>query len=88
MVGEGATVVAAGALEDDPDPEPEPPAVGDTDGTTALPHEEPVGVDKAEDVARPSCSTESPGSGKIRSVESTVPQPLPTLATNMSGRAL
>lgn len=45
-------------------------------------------MDRAEEVCWPSCSTESPGSGKRTSVESTVPQPLPTLATNISGRAL
>jgi hypothetical protein len=71
----------------DPDPDP-PPAVGETDGATTWPQEEPVGVDRAEEVCRPSCSTESPGSGKSKSVESTVAQPLPMLAVNMSGRAL
>jgi len=63
----------------------EPPAVGDAPETTAA--QDPVGVESAEEVAVPSCSTESPGAGKSRSVESTVPQPLPMLATNMSGKA-
>jgi hypothetical protein len=36
----------------------------------------------------PSFSTESPGLGKARSVESTVPHPLLILAVNMFGRAL
>jgi hypothetical protein len=64
----------------------EPPAVEEAAELTAL-AQEPVGVERADDVCSPSCSTESPGSGNRRSVESTVPQPLPILATNMFGRA-
>ena len=45
----------------------------------------PVGLAKLGVAA--SLSTTLPGSGKIRSVDDTVPQPLPMLATNMLGRA-
>jgi len=79
---EPAAVVAA--VADDP---PSEPAEGATVADTALPQAEPVAVWRALLVARPSCSTELPGSGKRRSVESTVWQPLPMLATNMFGRA-
>jgi hypothetical protein len=48
----------------------------------------PVGAARAEEVASPSCSTELPGLGNSRSVESLVMQPLPMLAVNISGRAL
>lgn len=83
-VATGGTEAAAGEVAT---VAPAPPAVGDTDGATALAHAEPVGVDRADDVANPSCSTESPGSGKRTSVESTVVQPLPILARNMFGSA-
>ena len=73
---------AAGA-----DPEPEGPAVAEAPAT-ADPQAEPVGVARALDVAKPSCSTEFPGSGKRTSFESWVVQPLLTFATNMLGRAL
>jgi hypothetical protein len=72
-----AAFVVAGAAAAAEDP---PPA------TAAQPV--PVGFARAEEVARPSCSTESPGAGKITSVESTVPQPLPMFAVNMLGKAL
>jgi hypothetical protein len=58
------------------------------DPATTAPHAEPVGVARADDVAKPNCSTESPGFGKMRSVESWVPQPFPMFATNILGRAL
>jgi hypothetical protein len=82
LVAGDAELVACEALD------PEPPALGVTEGWTTCPHEEPVGAERAADVARPSCSTESPGSGKRTSAESTVAQPLPMLARNMFGRAL
>jgi len=66
---------------------PEPPAVAEPPETAAA-QAEPVGVDSADEVAKPSCSTDSPGFGNKRSVESTVPQPFPILATNMFGSAL
>lgn len=74
---EAAAVVAWLAAAVVPE-EPEP-------ATTAW--HEPVGVARADEVAVPSFSTESPGFGNRRSVESCVPQPFPMLATNMSGRA-
>jgi len=76
-VAAGAAEVAAGAA----------PLVAAAPATTA-PHEAPVGAVRALLVARPSCSTESPGSGNRTSVESTVPHPLLTFATNMFGSAL
>lgn len=73
---------AAADVAEDPEP-----AVADAPPETAAPQPVPVGVARAVEVAVPSCSTESPGFGKRRSVESCVPQPLLMLATNMSGRA-
>jgi hypothetical protein len=78
---------AVGGWEDSVALDTEPPAVTEAVELTAW-AQEPVGVERADDVCSPSCSTEFPGSGNRRSVESTVPQPLPMLATNMSGRAL
>jgi len=49
------------------------PAAGPADAeapATAFPQELPVGVARADEVAVPSCSTESPGLGNRRSVES------------------
>lgn len=46
------------------------PAVAVAPPETALPQPVPVGVARAAEVAVPSCSTESPGFGKRRSVES------------------
>lgn len=46
------------------------PAVADAPPETAFPQPVPVGVARAVEVAVPSCSTESPGFGKRRSVES------------------
>lgn len=69
----GALPVADGAAPDAP--------------ATAAAHE-PVGVDKAEEVCKPSCSRDPPGFGKIRSVSDMVPHPLPIFAVNISGRAL
>lgn len=46
----------------------------------------PVGAPRADEVLRPNWSTSWPGSGNWTSVPSGTPQPLPTLATNMSGR--
>lgn len=65
------------------DPEP---AVADAPATV-LPHPDPVGATGVA-VAVPSCSTESPGEGNFKSVESTVPQLFPMFAVNMFGRAL
>lgn len=48
----------------------EPPAVGDAPATL-LPQAPPLGATGVM-VAKPSCSTESPGAGKARSAESTV----------------
>ncbi len=73
------------AAEVAPDPEP---AVPVAPPATAFPQELPVGVANAVEVAPPSSSNESPGFGKITSVESWVPQPLLIFAINMSGRAL
>lgn len=69
---------------------PDEPAVTDADADDPAPAawHEPVGLERAVDVEAPSCSTEPPGFGNRRSVESTVPQPFPMLATNMSGSAL
>jgi hypothetical protein len=47
-----------------------------------------LGAARADDVAIPKFSTDSPGFGNRRSVLSTVLQPGPILATNISGRAL
>jgi hypothetical protein len=67
---------------------PPVPAVAEPDSpATAAWQALPLGLDNALAVANPSCSTESPGFGKRRSVESTVRQPFPMFAVNISGRA-
>lgn len=53
-----------------------------------LPHDAPVGAARSVDVAVPRSSRESPGTGKTTSLLSTLVQPFPILATNMSGSAL
>jgi len=75
---------AEAAGEVAPDPEP---AVVVGFPATADP-QLPVGAWRALDVCEPSRTTESPALGNLTSVESTVPQPFPMLAMNMSGRAL
>lgn len=50
--------------------------------------QEPIGVESAFEVARPSLSSESPGFGKMTSAVSAVVQPFSMLATNISGREL
>ena len=68
----------AGGAEPELEPEPELP--------DAAAWQVPTGPPKFE--LTPGLSTELPGFGKRRSFVSTVAQPLPTLATNISGRAL
>ncbi len=79
----GGGVVAGAAAAGDPDADV---PLGAT--ATAAAHPDPVGVLRAEEVARPSCSRESPGFGKITSVELMVPQPLPIFAVKILGKAL
>lgn len=67
-------------------PVPDPPVVAAAPATV-LPHDDPVGATGVA-VDPPSSSRESPGAGNLRSVESTVPQPLPMFAVNISGSAL
>ena len=62
--------------------EPEPPDAG----AASLAWQFPTGA--AYTGSAPGLSTELPGFGNVRSVESCVEQPLPTLATNISGKAL
>jgi len=78
-VGAGVVAAAAG------DPDADVPVAATA---TAAAHPDPVGVLRAEEVARPSCSRESPGFGKITSVALMVPQPLPIFAVKILGKAL
>jgi len=66
-------------------PVPDPPVVAAAPATV-LPHDDPVGATGVA-VDPPSSSRESPGAGNLRSVESTVPQPLPMFAVNIFGSA-
>jgi len=63
----GAVVTAA---EVAPVAEAAEPADAVPDSPATIAWQLPVGVARAEEVAKPSCSTESPGLGKSRSVES------------------
>lgn len=77
-LGEEAAAEVAVEPVPDPEPDPEPPEAAvahDPDGATGVA------------VAVPRRSRESPGEGNFRSVESTVVQPLPMFAVNMSGKA-
>jgi hypothetical protein len=76
----GADVVAADESEEAEDDGPAVPAAA----ATAV-GQDPVGGTGVM-VARPNCSRESPGSGKAVSALR-VAHPLPTFATNISGRA-
>lgn len=73
-VTEGAAVVVADEPLPLPEPEPLPPA--------AAAWQVPVGLTSLE----PWVSTSGPGSGKMTSLPSSVPQPLPMLAVKTAGR--
>jgi len=62
-------------------------APGEPVAAVAVAHPVPVAGEGVA-VAVPNKSSESPGSGNSRSVESWVVHPLPILATNILGRAL